>query len=241
MIRHLAVIVGVLAASVLIGAQVKPSDPETAMHMREHYTRVHAVENAVIRGDLEAAKEPATWLAAHEASRELDKASASQVSAMRQAARRAADASDLPSAAKATAAMLATCGDCHRAAAVVPPIPVLERPTIGGSVGHMLAHQRAVDQMANGLIVPSATLWKEGAEALKASPLRASDLPRDPKLTREIAAAEDRVHVLAEQAASAAEETARVNAYAQIISTCAQCHGLHGRIWGPGLPKTEVK
>ncbi len=241
MIRHLAVIVGVVAASVLIGAQVKPSDPETALHMREHYTKVHAVENAVIRGDLEAAKEPATWLAAHEASKELDKASASQVSAMRQAARRAADASDLPSAANATAAMLATCGDCHRAAAVVPPTPLPERPAIGGSVGHMLAHQRAVDQMANGLIVPSAALWKEGAEALKASPLRSSDLPRDPKLTREIAAAEDRVHLLAEQASAATEESARVTAYAQIISTCARCHGLHGRIWGPGLPKTEIK
>ena len=73
------------------------------------------------------------------------------------------------------------------------------------------------------------------------APLRASDLPRDPRLTREIAAAEDRVHVLAEQAATATEETARINVYSQILSTCAQCHGLHGRIWGPGLPKTDTK
>ncbi|MBI2220791.1 MAG: hypothetical protein HYU53_06245 [Acidobacteria bacterium] len=241
MIRRLAVVIGVIAASVLVAAQRKPSDPQTAGHMREHYTQVHAVEHAVIRGDLEAVKEPATWLAAHEASQELDKASAAQVSAMRQAARRAADAEDLKSAATATAAMLAACGDCHRAAAVVPPVPVPDRPAVAGSVGHMLEHQRAVDQMANGLIVPSTGMWKEGADALKASPLRAGDLPRDPKLTREIAAAEDRVHVLADQASAAAEESARVNAYAQIISTCAQCHGLHGRIWGPGLPKAEVK
>jgi cytochrome c2 len=238
MIRHIALIIGLAAASVLAGAQGKPSDPQTADHMKEHYSKVRAVEAAVIRGDLEAVREPASWLAAHESSRELDKASASQVSTMRQAARQAAEASDIPSAATATAAMLAACGDCHRAAAVVPAPGQSELPVVGGSVGHMLEHQRAVDQLADGLVIPSATLWKEGAEALQSSPLRTRELPRDPGLTREVAAAEDKVHLLAEQAATASEAPARTKSYAQIISTCAQCHGLHGRIWGPGLPKT---
>jgi cytochrome c553 len=103
----------------------------------------------------------------------------------------------------------------------------------------MLEHQHAIEQMADGLIIPSAAQWKAGAEALKAVPLRASDLPKDPRLTRDVAAAEDRVHMLAEQAAGAEEASVRVNTYAQIISACAQCHGLHGRIWGPGLPKTQ--
>jgi mono/diheme cytochrome c family protein len=242
MIRHFAALIALTAMSVLVGAQAKPSSPDTADHMKEHYTKVLTVEAAVIRGDLDAVREPAEWLAAHEASKELDKASAAQVSAMRQAARRAADAKDLTTAANATAAMLATCGDCHRAAAVVP-VPPAGTPTseVGGAVGHMIAHQRAIEQMANGLIIPSAQAWKGGAEALKAVPLRAADLPRDPRLTREIAAAEDRVHVLAEQAATAAEASARVNVYAQIISSCGQCHGLHGRIWGPGLPKTQPR
>lgn len=241
LMRLAAVVFALTLTSVLAGAQGKPSSSPTADHMKEHYNRVRVVEAAVVRGDLEAVKEPATWLAAHEASKELDKASASQVSMMRQAARKAAEATDIPTAANATASMLAACGECHRAAAVVPPMAAVGGTQLGGVVGHMLKHQQAIDRMANGLVIPSAAEWKAGAEELKAVPLRSSDLPRDPKLTREVAAAEDRVHMLAEQAASATEAQARVNTYAQIISACAQCHGLHGRIWGPGLPKTDQR
>ncbi len=226
-----------IAVSALLGAQARPSNPIVAEHMREHFTHVLEVEAAVIRGDLESVKAPAEWLASHDPSRELDKASASQVATMREAAQRAADAKDLPGAASATAAMLAACGDCHRAAGATPSPPIPERSTVGGTVGHMLAHQRAVEQLADGLIVPSPALWSKGAEELKGAPLRTSQLPRDQKLTREIAAAEDRVHLLAEQAANAHEEQARIDSYAQIISTCAQCHGLHGRVWGPGAPR----
>jgi cytochrome c553 len=104
----------------------------------------------------------------------------------------------------------------------------------------MQQHERGVELMANALIIPSDSTWVKGTSALKEAPLRSAQLPRDPKLTREIAAAEDRVHLLAEKAANAGEEQARVSAYSQIISTCAQCHGLHGRVWGPGIaaPKT---
>jgi mono/diheme cytochrome c family protein len=101
----------------------------------------------------------------------------------------------------------------------------------------MLQHQHALEQLADGLIIPSPALWSKGAESLKEAPLRSGQLPRDQKLTREIAAAEDRVHVLADQASGAAEEQTRINTYAQIITTCAQCHGLHGRVWGPGISK----
>jgi cytochrome c553 len=232
----------VTLTSALLVAQARQSNPVTAEHMREHFARVAEVEAAVIRGDLEAVKAPAEWLASHDPSKELDKASASQVSTMREAARKAADAKDINSAASATAAMLAACGDCHRAAGVVPAPATPSAAPVGGTVGHMLQHQRAVDQMAAGLFIPSPNAWSRGADALKESPLRSSQLPRDPKLTREIAAAEDRIHVLADQAAAASEAPARQASYAQIITTCAQCHGLHGRIWGPGVEpvKTQV-
>lgn len=233
----------IAVAAALLAAQARQSNRVTAEHMREHFARVYEVEAAVIRGDLEAVKAPAEWLASHDPSRELDKASAAQVSTMRETARRAADAKDVAAAASATAAMLAACGDCHRAAGAVPAPPVSPETKVGGTVGHMLQHQRAVELLADGLIIPSAATWSKGAAALKEAPLRSAQLPRDPKLTREIAAAEDRVHLLADQASSAGEEQARVKVYAQIITTCADCHGLHGRIWGPGLtrPKTPIQ
>jgi hypothetical protein len=99
----------------------------------------------------------------------------------------------------------------------------------------MLEHKRAIDLMMQGLIVPSATLFRQGAEALKAAPLlKSADLPRDAKLTREILAAEDDTHLLADRAASASDQQARVDVYAQIIGSCARCHSLHQKIWGPG-------
>ncbi|MGE5815899.1 MAG: hypothetical protein ACM36C_15525 [Acidobacteriota bacterium] len=230
----------IVAASVLVAAQARRSNPVLAEHMREHFARVYEVEAAVTRGDLEAVKAPAEWLASHDPSKELDKASASQVSTMREAARRAADAKDIPSAAAATGAMLAACGDCHRAAGVVPSPAVSPDTKVGGTVGHMQQHQHAVELMADGLIIPSAAAWSKGASMLKEAPLRSAQLPKDPKLTREIAAAEDRVHLLADQAASAGEEQARVTTYSQIIGACAQCHGLHGRVWGPGITPSKT-
>lgn len=212
------------------------SNPHTSAHMREHFAKVIEAHDAVVRGDLESVKVPAEWLAAHDPSPELDKASASHVSVMRQAARRVAAATELPAAAQGTAAMLAACGDCHRAAGVVPPMAVPDDPHVGGTVGHMLEHKHAIDLMMQGLIVPSAALWQQGAAALRHAPLKARDLPRDPKLTRQILASEDEVHLLADRAASATEQPARVAAYAQVISACGRCHGLHGRIWGPGVP-----
>jgi cytochrome c553 len=235
-------LITLVVTSALLGAQARRSNPVTAEHMREHFARVYEVESAVIRGDLEAVRAPAQWLASHDPSKELDKASASQVSTMRESARRAAEAKDIPTAATATASMLAACGDCHRAAGVVPVPAIGPETTVGGTVGHMLQHLHAVELLADGLIIPSPTAWNKGANSLKEAPLRSSQLPRDPKLTREIAAAEDRVHLLAEQASKAGEEQARQTAYAQIITTCAQCHGLHGRVWGPGIasPKAQV-
>ena len=227
--------------STLLGAQARRSNPVLAEHMREHFVHVFEVEAAVIRGDLESVKEPAEWLASHDPSKELDKASASQVSTLREAARHAADAKDIPAAAAATGAMLAACGDCHRAAGTVPAPAVPAETKVGGTVGHMLEHERAVELMATGLIIPSADSWSKGAALLKEAPLRSSQLPRDPRLTREIAAAEDRVHLLADQASKADEARARVSTYSQIISTCAQCHGLHGRIWGPGITVTKTQ
>jgi mono/diheme cytochrome c family protein len=234
----IALVLFAASLGIAVFAQAGPgSNPALAQHMREHFQRVGEVENAVIRGDLDAVREPATWLASHDSAIELGRASASQVATLKEAARKAADAKDIPAAATATAQMIAACGDCHRAAGVVPAPQKPAEPTVGGPVGHMLEHKLATDLLSDGLIVPSDTLWKQGAGDLKEAPLRPGQLPRDPKLTPQIASAEDRIHDLATKAAQATEEAARVQTYGQIISTCAQCHGLHGRVWGPGVPK----
>ena len=79
-------------------------------------------------------------------------------------------------------------------------------------------------------------MWKKGAEALKVAPLAEKDLA---KVTKEIQKFEARVHELAGRAVDAPDSGAKVAIYGEIIGGCATCHGLHGKVWGPGLPKTD--
>ena len=101
----------------------------------------------------------------------------------------------------------------------------------------MLAHQRAVDLLEAGLIAPSDSRWNEGAGALKHAPLTRNQMPHDPALTNEIVAVEAQVHRLAEDAAKAKDAAGRGAIFGQLIGGCGQCHALHGRVWGPGVPK----
>jgi len=213
--------------------QSVPPNPERLAQMQHHFTQVSLIHEAVIRGDLPAVRDPAKRLAEMDAPRDVPAASAPYVSAIRQAGRRAAEAKDLASAASAIASMLTSCGDCHRTAGTMPAPATPVRPNVGGVVGHMLEHQRAADEMLQGLIVPSASQWRQGAERLQTAALQPDKLPRDSKLTPQVLKAEDRVHRLADQATAAADTNARAATYAQILTTCAECHGLHGVIWGP--------
>lgn len=129
--------------------------------------------------------------------------------------------------------MFATCGACHASAGTRPALPVPPPPAAGGVVGHMLDHQRAIDQMMQGLVLPSATLWRQGAEHLKVAPLRREKLPRDGALTRDVIAAEMRVHGMADEAIATTEPAVRARQYAQILTTCAECHSAHRKVWGP--------
>ena len=107
------------------------------------------------------------------------------------------------------------------------------RPDVGGIVGHMLTHQRAADDLLQGLVIPSESRWQEGAAKLETLTLGAEDWPRDPKLTAETRQADVTVHALADQAREAATARARANVYVDLLTTCASCHSLHRRVWGP--------
>ena len=206
---------------------------ERAAHMQVHFSEVMTVHEAVIRGDLAAVRAPATWVAEHDAPSSLPATSAPFVAEMRRAARRTAQASTVLEAALGTADMLKTCGDCHRGLGTRPAVGQTIAPELGGLVGHMLAHQRAADQMLQGLVEPSATAWRAGADGFSAAPLRSERLPDDAGLTRELVASERRIHELAAQAAKVDDSSARAVFYGQIVARCADCHAVHRKVWGP--------
>ena len=215
-------------------AQPVTSDADRAAFMRQHFGLVMDVHNAVLRGDLDTARKQARTLADSPDPTGLPDAAAPYIVVMHRAAGRAAAEDELDDVSSATAAMLAACGDCHRAVGTMPAAPVPTSPEVGGAVGHMLTHKRAIDLMLQGLVIPSTTAWAEGARTLQSVPLHRRDLPRDPKLTQAILEFEEDVHELAEDAAKASDTRSRIYVYSELIESCGECHSLHPNVWGPG-------
>jgi hypothetical protein len=214
--------------------QAVEPDATRQAYMQGHFAHVMVVHEAVIRGDLAAARRPASWLVTHEGPETLPEGAAPYVVEMRDAAGRTAAASSILQAALGTAAMLKICGDCHRAIGVKPATQLVPpRLAASGIVGHMLAHQHAADQMLQGLVAPSDALWREGAAGLSTPPLDDDAVPGDGKLKGEARASERRIHVLAVQARRAEAPAARAVFYGQILARCADCHAAHPKVWGP--------
>jgi cytochrome c553 len=201
--------------------------------MRRHFASVMSLHDAVTRGDLAESRWIAREIAARPGPVGIAEALQPYVAVMRAEAERVSADSTQEDVAASTAAMLAACGDCHRAAGTSPALSSPAGPAVGGVVGHMLAHQQAVDLMVQGLTVPSTSAWNEGAEMLAAAPLRSKSLPRDPKLTQAIRTAEARVHELAKRSRSADDTRSRIYVYSELVQSCASCHSLHQGIWGP--------
>lgn len=209
------------------------SDWVRANLMKAHYRAVLSLQDSVIRGDLAEVGPAANALAGEATPPKLPAGAASYVEAMREAARRTARATSIEQAANGTASLLATCGDCHLAVGTRPAVIAPASSAVGGVVGHMLQHQQAIELMLEGLVVPSATTWQDGARGLKVAPLRRRELPADNRLTRQIATNEELVHRFADEAAAATDQSARITAYGQLLTTCASCHSLHRELWGP--------
>lgn len=217
--------------------QAQAPPPNVPAHMSDHFTKVREVEDAIIRGDLEAAKTPARWIADHQETEGLPPGTERQVKEMKAAAASVANADNIGTASIVAASMVGACGACHAAARVSPKLPAMSADGSGTERQlHMRDHQRAVERMYRGLISPASDEWMTGALALKGAPLRASALK---EVSKDTVAAEARVHELADRAANAAVQSARITIYGALIGSCASCHAEHGKLWGPGLPKTD--
>lgn len=217
----------------VVDAQTVRTDTARAAEMRAHYSRAMTLHLAVIRGDVAAIALAAQPLTEYEGPAGVPPGSASHVAAIRKAATDASKATDLVSAAFSTALMLNACGDCHRAVGTMPAARLTVRPALGGVVGHMLAHQKAADQMLQGLIGPSGSLWRAGTRAFVSAPLHANDLPVTSAERRRLAPVEERIHRLASDAVQATDARARASFYGQMLAGCADCHKQHAKVWGP--------
>ena len=241
MLLHVGMVCLVTATAVRAGSasgpfqisQSPPADPARAATMQHHFVEVARVHEAVIRGDLRGALPPAAALAAMQTPTNLPIDAEPFVARLRQAGRAAGTAANLRTAAAATVTMIQQCAACHQAVGTYPAPIAMKRPDAVGVVGHMLDHLRAVDNLLEGLVVPSDSLWSAGIQRLRTATLRPDEWPRDPKLTAEARKADAAIHALADKGIAATTSNQRGGVYAELLTTCASCHSLHPGIWGP--------
>ena len=237
-------LLGVIGASALMLPGVVPSAQKPvplnegrAALMRDHFTSVTAVHDAVVWGDVAAARSHARTIAERDVSEKMPPSALPYLDVMRTTAARAAASNELDDIASMTGAMLALCGDCHRAVGLRPAVAAAPKePTVGGQVGHMLAHKQAADLLVEGLTVPSESTWTRGAQLLSNAPLHRADLQLGAKVAREVLDKEREVHGVAKRAATANDVRARVYYYSEIVQSCGTCHSLHPSVRRPPVP-----
>jgi cytochrome c553 len=206
-------------------------NPVRAAYMRAHFNQVLSMHDAVARGDLAEAKKQAAALATAGPNVPMPPGAEAFHGALTQAARDAANATTLADAAQATATMLGTCGQCHKANSVRATVPPGKAIVVGGLVGHMLLHQKGADDLLEGLVAPSETQWVEGVRIFASPKLEAEHVPG--KMRKTMEHGETELAVLAGHAAQAHRTRDRTEIYGQVLTTCGTCHRGHSRFAGP--------
>ena len=204
---------------------------EIVEHMHEHLEHINTIKMAVIAGNLDGVREPASWLANHE-----EPAWLPSVEEMRRYAARTAAAEDLVDAASALSEMARTCGDCHEASGVQvtmgysdPPAPDAQ-----GLTTQMQRHLWAADRMWAALIGPSDAAWKQGAEVLADVQLTVSDITEKDEQQAQILDLTQRAQAVGVLARQSTSIELRSGLLGEFLSICATCHSLTG-----GGPKVQ--
>ncbi len=206
-----------------------PAQEPANQRMWSHFLAAADVQAAVTRGDLEATKEPATWLAEYDEPG-LPDGSEAFVRELQRAAARAVEAKTIETAGAATGRIVAACGSCHREYKPgMEPTENIEPPAGDESdvATHMVRHAWAADRLWEGLALPSNAAWEAGADVFAGAPLATDDLAFDnPEGVR---ALENRTHELGRRAGLETEPSLRARTYGELLSTCAACHQMTGQ------------
>jgi hypothetical protein len=206
-------------------AKVTPS-PAVAAYMKEHFTKVAAVRDAVIMDDPKAAQEAANWIIEQQPVEGLPGEWKPHVEAIKTAARDALNATSVNQAGTAVGAMGRACGECHLAlgakltAPAVGPVPT----DLSGVPAHMKRHNWAIDQMWIGLVYPAEEAWRRGADSLAFAALKPEELAKDQALGRKVSALAIQVHTFGGEGAKAEGTVPRADVYGKLIATCTECH-----------------
>jgi hypothetical protein len=209
------------------------NESEIADQMHEYLAQITTIKSFVIMGNLDGAREPATWLAEHETVSGLPENFEPYTEMMRSYAREVVGAPDLKAAAKSVSRMARTCGNCHLANELELEFGFdTKPPEWADTISLMQRHQWAADRLWEGLIGPSDVAWSRGTDMLVDVPLRPSyvlDETANGAGSDVIDIVAHRIHMLGGRGTITSTPDARSELYGELLGLCPDCHIRLGR------------
>jgi cytochrome c553 len=207
-----------------VGVEVEvPSATVGQRRMHDRYDRVEVVRDALIVGDLVAAKRLARGLDQPVAAAELPEAAQGLRDAVPVRAKAFLGAGSVPQGARAFAQVMLACGSCHTAAGVRWSFDEPAWPEGDELAEHMGRHAWAVDRMWEGLMLGDEERFDLGARRFVEAPLT-GEVPVADEHPPGLSAIAARLHRRARQAVRAKGMGERAAIYGDVLAACAQCH-----------------
>lgn len=224
-----------LSLALPAGCQAGRDDARTDM---PHFSDADELRDALIDGDLRAARKHAERIATTPVDRDRDPTWRARVEAMQLRAKKMSGSRDIVYVSQSAGSLFAACASCHRERGAARPRPNGEPPPeVDPASGHMMGHLWATERLYDGLIAADDEVWELGARALEDDPL----LPRE--WLRRAAAPEverlaRRVHNLRAFEARSDEQRGRI--LGTLLAACAGCHArvddVRARNGEPAIP-----
>lgn len=202
--------------------------PDLGYHMQASFWGAVAARDAVIAGDLQAAREHSAKLS-QERFEVLPERWKHWIAEMQKNAGDAATAADINETAHWVASLGVTCGNCHWYSG--------EGPKFGAQHGaetaaepesiedRMKRHAHAADDLWTGLVMPSEQAWKRGAKRLAEAPPE-RPLREGEEVNAHFAEALNQIKALGLRAQLVRTPHQRAEVYGELISRCAHCHAV---------------
>jgi len=199
-----------------------------ALHMGNYFWMAVEARDALIAGNMRHAQVRMQQLADHEFGALVPAALAPNLERVVTEAKQVVAASNLQQASAAMARVAEACGHCHgqlRAGPLANMTPIDEASDSKEDLtARMQRHKWAADALWFGLSRPSDSEWKLGAQALVDAPPQPA-AEQFATLSLEQKAAIERVREIGQTALGASTPEARVEAYSDLLQSCAACHG----------------
>ncbi len=219
--------ISLCAAAGWLGCSARPdttTGETTRESTRDHFAHAAAIREALIRGDLEAARAAGGGLAEEGAAAAVFEGWEEHAGMIRRLGDSVAVARDADELGLLLGRVARACGSCHERVDRRPP-PAEPTAPYPDSALHlrMLRHEWAADRLWQGLVGPSEDTWFWGAYALTQAPFTPERIP-DRIAALEIARTAVWLHRLGLEALGSDEWQGRDALYGHLVGTCASCH-----------------